>query len=299
MNPSPPPWSVSGRVDVPGDSKRALNVHLSTQLLSEGRTKELIFLMGSTLEETRRLTVGYQNVVPVRSSGGHLTLLDLSAPFLFRGRKRFYGCKRCSDVALREPCAEGVEAIDEKMVAEALGVRLLRFVLLMKLELQDATDSLDVFLWRDAVEGGRAANQEAPEKHPSQTMDNTLCPPEGSTGVRPWLDLCLTLRKLLLVFVEEEDETELGVSSGRISSPVPRPSLRALRGRLRVQKLSLTDLDLPRLGFSSPPPPPPPPPPAAAAAAAAAESGAAPGRTRTRHLLDTTGDFVEAARAEK
>ncbi|GAA6227664.1 protection of telomeres protein 1 [Lates japonicus] len=193
---SPPPWSVSGRVDVPGDSKRALNVHLSTQLLSEGRTKELIFLMGSTLEETRRLTVGYQNVVPVRSSGGHLTLLDLSAPFLFRGRKRFYGCKRCSDVALREPCAEGVEAIDEKMVAEALGVRLLRFVLLMKLELQDATDSLDVFLWRDAelffgvLAEDAAANQEA-QRSIHQTMD-TLCPPEGSTGVRPWLDLCLT-----------------------------------------------------------------------------------------------------------
>lgn len=33
----------------------------------------------------------------------------------------------------------------------ALGVRPLRFVLLMKLELQDATDTLDVFLWRDAV----------------------------------------------------------------------------------------------------------------------------------------------------
>jgi len=33
----------------------------------------------------------------------------------------------------------------------ALGVQLLQFVLLMKLELQDATDTLDVFLWKDAV----------------------------------------------------------------------------------------------------------------------------------------------------
>lgn len=32
-----------------------------------------------------------------------------------------------------------------------LGVQLLRFVLLMKLELQDATNTLDAFLWRDAV----------------------------------------------------------------------------------------------------------------------------------------------------
>lgn len=33
----------------------------------------------------------------------------------------------------------------------AFGVELMRFVFLMKLELRDATDSLDVFLWRDAV----------------------------------------------------------------------------------------------------------------------------------------------------
>lgn len=37
------------------------------------------------------------------------------------------------------------------LMSAALGVQLLRFVLLMKLELQDATDTLDVFLWRDAV----------------------------------------------------------------------------------------------------------------------------------------------------
>lgn len=48
---SPPPWALSGQVDVPGDSPgpsgRALGVHLSTQLMSEGKTKELIFLMGN------------------------------------------------------------------------------------------------------------------------------------------------------------------------------------------------------------------------------------------------------------
>lgn len=33
----------------------------------------------------------------------------------------------------------------------ALGVQLLQFVLLLKLRLQDATDTLDAFLWRDAV----------------------------------------------------------------------------------------------------------------------------------------------------
>lgn len=48
---SPPPWAVSGQVEVPGaplgSSTRALSVHLSTQLMSEGKTKELIFLTGN------------------------------------------------------------------------------------------------------------------------------------------------------------------------------------------------------------------------------------------------------------
>lgn len=53
---------------------------------------------GSTLEETRLLSAGYQNIVPVTSSGGHLALLDLSAPFLFRGRRRYYGSEKTSDL---------------------------------------------------------------------------------------------------------------------------------------------------------------------------------------------------------
>ncbi|XP_049429410.1 LOW QUALITY PROTEIN: protection of telomeres protein 1 [Epinephelus fuscoguttatus] len=198
---SPPPWALSGQVtvagDFPGSPKRALSVHLSTQLISEDKTKDLIYLMGSTLEETCRLAAGYQNIIPVRSSGGQLALLDLSAPFLFRGRKRYYGCKRCSDTAVREPsCAEGVELINEKIIAEALGVQLLQFVLLMKLELQDATDTLHAFLWRDAerffsVSAEDVASSQEAQNSICQMMDS-LCPPGGSTGERPWMDLCLT-----------------------------------------------------------------------------------------------------------
>ncbi|KAK9516192.1 hypothetical protein VZT92_024138 [Zoarces viviparus] len=194
-----PWWALSGRVLRSGDSstfpRRSPSVHLSTQLLCVDKARELVFLMGSTLEETCRLAAGYQNIVPVMSSGGHMTLLDLSAPFLFRGRKRYYGCKRCSEVAVREPSI-GVELIDEKIVAEALGVQLLQFVLLMKLELQDATDTLDVFLWRGAESffgvsaEDVAANQEA-QNRIRQTMDS-LCPAGGSAGERPWMDLCLT-----------------------------------------------------------------------------------------------------------
>ncbi|KAM3870190.1 protection of telomeres protein 1 [Diretmus argenteus] len=147
--PCGPPWAQSGKVDLPGD--RGLTLYLPYQLLVQNKMKDLVFLMGSTLEETCRLAAGFQNVVPVRSSGGRLALLDPSAPFLFRGRKRYYGCRRCSEAELKDPCAAGVETLDEKVVADALGVQLLQFGLVMKLELQDASDSLDVVLWRDAV----------------------------------------------------------------------------------------------------------------------------------------------------
>ncbi|KAI3370962.1 hypothetical protein L3Q82_023610, partial [Scortum barcoo] len=231
---SVPPWMLSGRVDVPGDPpgspNRALNVHLSTQLVSEGKSKELIFLMGSTLEETCRLTAGYQNIVPIRSSGGRLALLDLSAPFLFRGRKRYYGCRRCSEAAVREPSAEGVELIDEKMVAEALGVQLLRFVLLMKLELQDATDTLDAFLWRDAESffGVSAedvsANQEA-QQSVRQAMDS-LCPPGGSTGVFASPQVSVRGSTCVCRRIERRmtrDRTKPAIRSAAPESPNPFP----------------------------------------------------------------------------
>lgn len=193
-----PPWALLSAflTDSPGSPDRALTLLLPRQLMSEVKTKELIFLMGTTLEETYRLAASYQNIVPVRSSGCQITLLDLSAPFLFRGRKRHYGCKRCSETVLREPSAEGVEVIDEKIVAEALGVQLLQFVLLMKLELQDATDTVEVFLWRHAESffgvsaEDAAANQEA-QNSIRQTLES-LCPPGGSMEQHPWLDLCLT-----------------------------------------------------------------------------------------------------------
>ncbi|XP_051807518.1 protection of telomeres protein 1 isoform X2 [Acanthochromis polyacanthus] len=193
-----PPWALLSAflTDAPGSPDRVLTLLQPKQLMSEVKTKEFIFLMGTTLQEMCRLAASSQNIIPVRSSGRQITLLDLSAPFLFRGRKRHYGCKRCSETVLREPSAEGVEVIDEKIVAGVLGVQLLKFVLLMKLELQDATDTLEVFLWRDAESffgvsaEDAAANQEA-QNSIRQTMES-LCPPGGSLDQHPWLDMCLT-----------------------------------------------------------------------------------------------------------
>lgn len=192
-----PDWALHGQVDLPAD--RALSLYLTSQLLFEGKNKQLIFLRGASLEEVKQLSACYLNIVPVRASEGQLALLDLSAPVLFRGRRRYYGCKSCSNAAVKEPNVEGVEVVSEKLVAEALGVELLQYILLLKLELQDATDSLDVLLWRDAElffnvpAEDVAANQEA-QNHICEIMDS-LCPPEGSTAQGPWLDMCLVSYK--------------------------------------------------------------------------------------------------------
>lgn len=197
---SAPVWALSGQVDLPanaaGPSNRALSLYLSSQLTSEGKNKQLIFLKGASLDEVKQLSASYLNIVPVQSSGGQLTLMDLTSPVLFRGRRRYYGCKRCSNAAVREPNVEGVEVVSEKLIAEALGVELMRYVLLLKLQLQDASDSLDVLLWRDAelffnVSAEDVAVNQDSQNHICQTLDS-LCPPEGSTAQRPWLDMCLT-----------------------------------------------------------------------------------------------------------
>ncbi|XP_051916135.1 protection of telomeres protein 1 isoform X2 [Hippocampus zosterae] len=202
-HPPPPPSSISGQVYLPGyhlaegPPARVLAIHLSERLAFLGRAKELIFLAGSSLQEARHLAGAYRNVVPVRSAPGcHPTLLDLSAPFLFRGKRSFYGCKRCSKgAAIRELTIDKDAVMDEKVIAEAFGVQLLKLVLLLKFRLQDASDELDVFLWRDAESffdvsaDDAATNQEAQDRI-RRTLDS-LCPPKGAGGERPWMDLCL------------------------------------------------------------------------------------------------------------
>nr|XP_057944038.1 protection of telomeres protein 1 isoform X2 [Doryrhamphus excisus] len=207
---NPPPWIRSDDVHVHAELTRnppvrTLNVSTSAQLLSEGKVKELIFITGTTLQETCHLAAGYHNVVPMKLSEGHLSLLDPPAPFLFRGRKRFYRCQQCSKTSLREPNTDGV--LDEKTISEALGVQMLKFVLLMKFRLQDATDTLDVFLWRDAESffnvsaDDATANQEAQDSI-RQTLD-LLCPPWDRAGERPWMDACLRAYR-----PSEEDDTQ-------------------------------------------------------------------------------------------
>lgn len=171
---SPPPWVLSGRVDVPGDaagpSYRALGIHLSGQLMSEGRTKELLLLTGNGLNRFIFICLLFEmsaaDIVGVfrfhsggnaptsgripehrpcevvrrspGSAGPGCTVPVQREEAVLRVRRErhththtlipirmfillcylYARCKRCSEPALTELCAEGVEVMDEKTVAE-------------------------------------------------------------------------------------------------------------------------------------------------------------------------------------
>ncbi|KAM6972933.1 protection of telomeres protein 1 [Aplochiton taeniatus] len=182
-------------LDVP---QRTVTLHLPSHLMKDRCSKwvnMLTLLRGATLEEVDTIAEEFVNVVPVQVCKGSVSLLDLTAPFLFRGKKRYYGCKQCSQAKLPEPFLAGEEALDEKSLSEVLGVQLLQYCLVVKLELQDETGTLEALLWRDAEAffnlsaEDAAANQEAQDS--IQNTMHHLCPPDSDIGKRPWLDLCV------------------------------------------------------------------------------------------------------------
>ncbi|XP_053742544.1 protection of telomeres protein 1 isoform X2 [Synchiropus splendidus] len=189
---SSPAWLIPIPISSTHRSKMA---YVFRQVATNVRSNGGLLLRGCTLEEACQLTTLVTNVVPVRESEGRIALLDLTAPFLFRGKRRFYGCKHCSNAQLVVPQWQGVHTINEELVAKAFGIQMLKYVLLFKLELQDATGTLDALLWRDAetffsVSADDAATNQEAQDNIRQTMD-FLCPQEGSKAERPWLEVCL------------------------------------------------------------------------------------------------------------
>ncbi|KAJ8381691.1 hypothetical protein SKAU_G00024690 [Synaphobranchus kaupii] len=186
------PWAFTGYLDS-SDPGRKISLHMCRSV--EKGAKELVFVEGATFEEMSRLSVGQKSLVPVRSSDGRMTLLDLSAPFLFQGPKQYYGCTRCSQVNCVELDTQEKGEMDERRIAEVLGVQPLRYVFLMKLDLQDNSGCLDALLWNDAesffcVPASDAEASQELQDWIQQTLDK-LCPPGGCLEERPWLDLCL------------------------------------------------------------------------------------------------------------
>ncbi|KAG9345874.1 hypothetical protein JZ751_009030 [Albula glossodonta] len=184
-------WAHTRHLDS-SDPGRKISLHLPSY--GEKGNDELIFVEGATLEEVCRLSEGQRGMIPVKSSDRKLTLLDLSTPVLIHGSKRLYGCKRCSQVKWLEPEPEERGELNDRSIAEMLGVKLLQYVFLLKLELEDGSGSLDALLWKDAesffcVPASDAAANQKMQDQIKQTMDR-FCPPGGSLE-HPWLDLCL------------------------------------------------------------------------------------------------------------
>ncbi|TSM52331.1 Metabotropic glutamate receptor 8 [Bagarius yarrelli] len=182
-------WAVTSTVDF-------ISMHVSSEMVLSSTHTQLLFLQGVTLDEMCVISAAHSNVVPVCSEGGRMSLLDFSAPFLFRGDKRYYGCKRCTQSTFVEPTVSEVETLDEHNVAKALGVQLMQYVLLMKFELEDETDTLEALIWDHAerffhvTAADTSACQDSQDK--VRTIVDRLHPPGSSMAERPWLDLCLS-----------------------------------------------------------------------------------------------------------
>ncbi|XP_077067158.1 protection of telomeres protein 1 isoform X1 [Siphateles boraxobius] len=179
------------------EAGRTISMHISRDMVGQSTHMQLIFVEGTTLDEICVLSRDYKNLVPVRSVNGRMALMDLTAPFLFSGDKRYYGCKRCSLNTFENHVFTGVETYDEQAVAEALGVQLMRYGLLIQFELDDGTDTLEALLWENAEKFfhvsavDASGSQDLQDK--IQTIIDTIQPPQSRLEERPWLDLCLSV----------------------------------------------------------------------------------------------------------
>ncbi|XP_057186208.1 protection of telomeres protein 1 isoform X1 [Triplophysa rosa] len=177
---------------------RNISMYISIDMVGDDTQSQLIFVQGMTLNEVCMLSRDHKNLVPVRSDNGRMNLIDLTAPFLFCRDKRYYGCKECSLNTFENPVFTGVETWDEHTVAEALGVQLMEYRLLMEFKLEDHTDTLEALLWERNAERffsvsavDASAKQDVQER--IQTIMDTLQPQGSNIEERPWLDLCLSV----------------------------------------------------------------------------------------------------------
>ncbi|XP_039514000.1 protection of telomeres protein 1 isoform X2 [Pimephales promelas] len=179
------------------EAGRNISMHISRDMVGQSTHMHLIFVEGTTLDEICVLSRNYENLVPVRSENGRMALMDLTAPFLFSRDKRYYGCKQCSLNTFENHVFAGMETYDGQTVAEALGVQLMQYRLLIQFELDDGTDTLEALLWENAEKFfhvsavDASGSQDLQDK--IQTIIDTIKPPQSSLEERPWLDLCLSV----------------------------------------------------------------------------------------------------------
>ncbi|XP_073798301.1 protection of telomeres protein 1 isoform X10 [Danio rerio] len=176
---------------------RTISMHVSKDMVGKSSHMQLIFIEGMTLDEISVLSRDHKNLVPVRSENSKMTRMDLTAPFLFSGKKRYYGCKQCSRNTFENPVFTGVETWDEQAVAAVLGVQMMQYRFLIQFELDDVTDTIEALLWEDAERFFHISAVDASGcqdlQDRIQTIMDTIQPPESSLEERPWMDFCLSV----------------------------------------------------------------------------------------------------------
>lgn len=176
---------------------RTISMHISKDMVGESSHMQLIFVEGMTLDEISVLSRDYKNLVPVTSENSKMTQMDLTAPFLFSGEKRYYGCKQCSRNTIENPVFTGVEAWDEQAVAAVLGVQVMQYRFLIQFELDDGTDTIEALLWEDAERFFHISAVDASGSQDLQdqiqTIMDTIQAPESSLEEHPRMDFCLSV----------------------------------------------------------------------------------------------------------
>ncbi|XP_010134092.1 PREDICTED: protection of telomeres protein 1 isoform X2 [Buceros rhinoceros silvestris] len=155
----------------------------------------LLMIEGGTLKEVYKLTKRFKCVIPVRSTEDDLELLDLSAPFLLQGNIKYYGCKQCSTPkpvkSLSSIAAEQRPSWEPTEIAQALGIELLQYALIMKFTLVDRTGALNAYLLDYEKFFQIPASEILTNNFLQQKMQmtmNTLCPPGRKLDDLPWLE---------------------------------------------------------------------------------------------------------------
>uniref|UniRef100_UPI00398E97AA protection of telomeres protein 1 isoform X1 n=2 Tax=Pristiophorus japonicus TaxID=55135 RepID=UPI00398E97AA len=202
VDPDPQPrdalWYETTIWEAEDERRHRITVHL-VKTDRVRRTPELstILVEGVSLSELRRLSERFGSIIPTTSRTECLTLNDLSIPFLIQNGKWHYGCKHCSDpqpLDALQPLSSA-ESWELSVIAEVLGIQLLRYVFVMKFMLDDGSGSLDALLWDEAerffgISAADVVINDALQNELTRIMD-TLCPPRTGPDGCPWLECCI------------------------------------------------------------------------------------------------------------
>ncbi|XP_029471519.1 protection of telomeres protein 1 isoform X2 [Rhinatrema bivittatum] len=191
-------WYKSTVWNVEHPKERQLVIHfVKRNEMLQNPEDSLIMIEDAVLHEVYRLSQRFGSVIPVISKGGHLSLADISAPYLIQGKRWYYGCKHCSNLKYME-CLQSITKENfwkPTSIAKALGIEPLHHVLIMKFTLDDGTGCLDAYLWNNSeiffrISASEILIDETLQEKLEMIM-SMLCPAKQNLDDHPWLECCI------------------------------------------------------------------------------------------------------------